>query len=88
MPQGAGQGLHIYTVLQRQRRECMSEVVESDVLRTDGFKDLLMGVPEGIRVEHPASLGRWEHIRISRDRRKFCVIDEPRQYENHRLSQE
>ena len=23
-----------------------------------------------------------------RDRRKFCVIDEPRQYENHRLSQE
>ena len=22
------------------------------------------------------------------DRRKFCVIDEPRQYENHRLSQE
>ena len=23
-----------------------------------------------------------------RDRRKFCVIDEPRQYENLRLSQE
>ena len=22
------------------------------------------------------------------DRRKFCVIDVPRQYENHRLSQE
>ena len=25
---------------------------------------------------------------FNRDRRKFCVIDEPRQYENHRLSQE
>ena len=23
-----------------------------------------------------------------RDRRKFCAIDVPRQYENHRLSQE
>ena len=26
--------------------------------------------------------------RYVRDRRKFCVIDVPRQYENHRLSQE
>ena len=26
--------------------------------------------------------------KIFGDRRKFCVIDEPRQYENHRLSQE
>ena len=25
---------------------------------------------------------------LTGDRRKFCVIDEPRQYENHRLSQE
>ena len=25
---------------------------------------------------------------FARDRRKFCVIDVPRQYENHRLSQE
>ena len=25
---------------------------------------------------------------LFRDRRKFCVIDEPRQYENLRLSQE
>ena len=25
---------------------------------------------------------------VMRDRRKFCVIDEPRQYENLRLSQE
>lgn len=28
------------------------------------------------------------NLRKDRDRRKFCVIDIPRQYENHRLSQE
>ena len=27
-------------------------------------------------------------LKDTRDRRKFCVIDEPRQYENLRLSQE
>ena len=27
-------------------------------------------------------------IEVNRDRRKFCVIDVPRQYENLRLSQE
>ena len=26
----------------------------------DGLQDLLMGVPEGIRVEHGAGLGRYE----------------------------
>lgn len=31
---------------------------------------------------------RESNVRKYRDRRKFCVIDEPRQYENLRLSQE
>ena len=62
--QGAGQGLYIHAVFQGQRCECMSEVVESDMLRADGLENLLMGMPKGIRVEHSASLGRWEHIRI------------------------
>ena len=66
MPQSTGQGFHVYAVLQRQRCEGVSEVMEPNVFRADGLEDLLMGVPEGIRVEHPASLGRWEHIRISR----------------------
>ena len=26
----------------------------------DGLQDLLMGVPEGVRVEHSAGLGRYE----------------------------
>lgn len=44
----------------------MSEVMEPNVLRTHGFKNLLMSMPAGIGVEHPAHLGRWEHIRIFR----------------------
>ena len=35
-----------------------------------------------IRREYLSNLHEY------RDRRKFCVIDEPRQYENLRLSQE
>ena len=38
----------------------VSEVVKPDVLRADGLQDLLMGVPEGVRVEHGAGLGRHE----------------------------
>ena len=26
----------------------------------DGLQDLLMGVPEGVRIEHSAGLGRYE----------------------------
>ena len=32
------------------------------VLRADGLQDLLMGVAEGIRVEHGAGLGRHEQV--------------------------
>ena len=33
------------------------EIVEADVFRTDVLEDLLMGVPEGVRIEYPARLG-------------------------------
>lgn len=57
MPQGAGQGLYIHAVFQGQRCEGVSEVMEPNVLRANSLEDLLMGMPEGIGVEHPASLG-------------------------------
>ena len=66
MSQGTGQGLHIHPVFQRERGEGMPEIVEPDVLGADGFQDLLMGVPEGIWIEHATRLGRWEHVGISR----------------------
>jgi len=33
------------------------------MFRADGLQDLLMGVPEGIRVEHGAGLRRYEQVR-------------------------
>ena len=57
MSQGAGQGLHIHPVLQRERCEGVPEIMEPDVLRTDRLEDLLVGMPERIRIEHPACLG-------------------------------
>ena len=37
VPQGAGQGFHVYAVLQRQRCKCVSEVMEPNMLRPDGL---------------------------------------------------
>ena len=48
-------------------------------------------VVEHERIKHQAFGISAEQTSLnirSRDRRKFCVIDEPRQYENLRLSQE
>ena len=38
------------------------EVVKPDVLRAYGLQDLLMGVPEGVRIEHGAGLGRHKQV--------------------------
>ena len=40
------------------------------------------------RYKETSDLTEWKIGHIFRDRRKFCVIDVPRQYENLRLSQE
>lgn len=66
MPQGAGQSLHIHSILQRQRCEGMPEIMEPDMLDADGLEDLLVGVPEGVWIEHPSRLRRREHVGISR----------------------
>ena len=58
--QRTGQRLDVHAVLEGQRGEGVSEVVKSDVFRADGLQDLLMGVAEGVRVEHSAGLGRHE----------------------------
>ena len=41
MPQGAGQGLHIHSVLERQRCEGMPEIVESDPRQPRSFQYLV-----------------------------------------------
>ena len=55
-------GFNVHPILQCQRCEGVSEVVKSDVLSADGLQDLLMGVAEGVRVEHGAGLGRHEQV--------------------------
>ena len=60
--QRTGQRLDVHAVLEGQRGKGVSEVVKSDVFRADGLQDLLMGVPEGVRVEHSAGLGRYEQV--------------------------
>lgn len=60
--QRTGQRLDVHAVLEGQRGEGVSEVVKPDVLRADGLQDLLMGVAEGVRVEHGAGLGRYEQV--------------------------
>ena len=66
MSQGAGQGLHIHPVLQRERCEGVPQIMKPDVLRADGLQNFVVGSPEGVRVIHGSGLGRWEQIRIAR----------------------
>ena len=42
----------------------------------------------GTKLKRVLGFGATYGAAMGRDRRKFCVIDEPRQYENLRLSQE
>ena len=42
------------------------EIMEPDMLGTDRLEDLLVCVPEGVRIEHSSRLGRREHVGISR----------------------
>lgn len=58
--QRTGQRLDVHAVLEGQRGEGVSEVMKAYVLPADGLQDLLMGVAEGVRVEHGAGLGRHE----------------------------
>ena len=55
--QRAGQRFHVYPAFQGQRGEGMSEVVEPDVFRADGFQNFIMGSSESVRVIHGPVLG-------------------------------
>ena len=46
------------------------------------------GTRDPLRIARDLGIEVMYYPFNERDRRKFCVIDEPRQYENLRLSQE
>ena len=55
--QRVGQRFHVHPAFQRQRGEGVSEIMEPNVLRADGFQNFIMGSPEGVRVIHGSGLG-------------------------------
>lgn len=54
--------------------------MEADVFRADGFQDLVVRVPEGIRVIHGAGLRRGEQIGaawmlfVLLDQKIYCLL--------------
>ena len=63
---------HIHAVLQCQGRECVSQVMKSQILQPCILQNLLVDVDHRVRVIHPACLGRWEHPRIAGMLFVFC----------------
>ena len=50
-------GFHVHAVLERQGRECMSQVVKSQVFQSGVFQNFLVDVDYRIRMVHFACLG-------------------------------
>ena len=61
--QRAGQCLDVHAVLEGQRGEGVSEIMEAYVFRADGFKNLFVRVAERVRVKHGAGFGRYKQVR-------------------------
>ena len=66
MTQGTGQRFHVYPAFQGQRGEGVSEIMEPDVLRADGFQNFIMRPAKSVRVIHGSGLGRREQIWVAR----------------------
>ncbi len=64
--QRAGERFRIYSAFQRQRGEGVAQVMESDVLRADGFQNFIMRPAKSVRVIHGSGLGRREQIWVAR----------------------
>ena len=60
MPQHARYGFDVHTVLQGQRCEGVTEIVESDAGQPSPFQHPLEHVQDAVRG-HGTSSGRWEH---------------------------
>ena len=67
-----GYRFHVHAVLQRQRCECVSQVVKSQMLQPCIFQDFLVDVDYRIRVVHFACFWGWEHPRIAGVFLVFC----------------
>ena len=64
--QRTGQRFHVYPAFQGQCGEGVAQVMESDVLRADGFQNFIMRPAKSVRVIHGSGFGRREQIWVAR----------------------
>ena len=68
----AGHRFYVYAVLQRQGRECVSEVMKSQVFQPCVLQDFLVDVDYRIRMVHLARFRGWEHPWVAGMFLVFC----------------
>ena len=61
MAEHTGHCFHVYAILKRQRCECVSQVVKSQVFQSRVLQDFLVNVHDRIRMVHLACFRRREH---------------------------
>ena len=62
--QHTADSLDVHAVLERHRRECMSQVVEPDMLQSRVLEDPLVECYHRVGVIHFSCSAGWEHPRI------------------------
>ena len=62
VPQHAGYGLHVYTVLQGRGSEGVAEIMEANMRESGVLQDLLVKVHHGVRMVHLSSKRRGKHV--------------------------
>ena len=67
-----GHCFHVYAILERQRCECVSQVVKSQVFQSRILQDFLVDVDYRIRVVHFTGFRGWEHPRVAGVLLMFC----------------
>ena len=65
VPEHAADGFHIHTVLECQGRECVSQVVEPDMLQPRVLEDTLVECYDRVGVIHFTGPAGREHPRIA-----------------------
>ena len=82
MAEHTGHCFHVYAILKRQRCECVSQVVKSQVFQSRVLQDFLVNVHDRIRMVHLACFRRREHPGFS------CECSRPNQDGTSRLFSE
>ena len=61
MAEHTGHCFHVHAILERQRCECVSQVMKSQVFQSRVLQDFLVDVDHRIRMVHLARFRGWEH---------------------------